>query len=73
MDYHYYWKCNFPSTLSIVASVYRSVGRSIIISLKGGKLHFHAPIGALFNIKIFTFNHRILVTRNEEREGRTLD
>ena len=27
----YYWKCNFPTTLS----VRRSVGRSIIISLKG--------------------------------------
>ena len=25
------------------------IGRSVIISLKGGKLHVHAPIGALFH------------------------
>ena len=29
-----------------------SVGRSVIISYKGGKLHFHAPIGALLIVII---------------------
>ena len=35
---------SFPS---FGQSVGRSVGRSVIISKKSGKLHFHAPIGAL--------------------------
>ena len=29
-----------------------SGGRSVIISYKGGKLHFHAPIGALLIVII---------------------
>ena len=39
-----YWKCNFPMNRSVRPLL---VGRSFIIALKGGKLHFHAPIGAL--------------------------
>ena len=34
--------------------VYPSAGRSVIISWKGGKFHFHAPIGAYF-LKLFFF------------------
>ena len=36
---------NFPMTTSFIWSVGWFVCRSVIISLKGGKLHFHAPIG----------------------------
>ena len=37
----FYWKCNLPMTRSV------RVCWSVIISLKGGKLDFHAPIDAL--------------------------
>ena len=33
------------------------VGQIFIISLKGGKLHFHAPIGALFNTSMYVLIH----------------
>ena len=37
------WKCNFPTTRSVRLS---SVGRSVMISQRGGKLHFQASSGA---------------------------
>ena len=43
-----FWKCSFPMTPLVCWSVgNRLVGRSFIIFQKDGKLHLHAPIGAL--------------------------
>ena len=39
-----YWKCNFPMTRCVRRQFVR---RSVIISWKDGKWHFHAPIGSL--------------------------
>ena len=52
---NYYCKCNLPKTRrSVRQSVGWLVGRQVslfvIISQMGGKLHFHASIGALVNI-----------------------
>ena len=49
-----YWKCNLTSLwplLNVYRSVARSIGPSVLISKKGGKLHFHAPIGLLVYIR----------------------
>ena len=41
----YYWKRNIPMNPHVRQLVGRLVCHNL--SLKGGKLHFHAPIGAL--------------------------
>ena len=54
---YYDQKCNFPLTQSVRVglSVGRLVARSVLISLKGGKLHMHAPIRALlYNSKPYS-------------------
>ena len=43
-------KCNFP--ISSHLRPLRLVGRSVIISFKGGKLHFHVPIRALVYVSV---------------------
>ena len=43
----FYWKWNFP--------ISRSVGLFVIISTKGGKFHFYAPIGALVLYVLFFY------------------
>ena len=41
-----HWKCNCPMSAASARVVRRSVCGSKFLK-KGGKLHFHAPIGAL--------------------------
>ena len=58
-----YWKCNFPLTPHVPLSVGRLVCRSVCLSQfpkKGGKLHFHAPFGALVDIRTFCIVEVIL-------------
>ena len=54
----YAWLVLEPASFPLqttLRSVGWSVGRSVIISEKGGKLHFHAPIGALVFLWIMLF------------------
>ena len=43
-DKRFHWKCNFPMNLSVHRFVWHN-------SYKGGKLHIHVPIWALFQTK----------------------
>ena len=49
----FYWKCHFPMTPHVRLLVSQLVGPSVSLFVchnflqEGGKLHFHAPIGAL--------------------------
>ena len=42
-----------PVCPSVGRSVVRLVGRPVVISLKAGKLHFYAPLGAFVFIVIY--------------------